>query len=385
MISRLAVGYLIALLCNGRCGAQSSAAPAGSTGTTTSKSSALLAEETFHNIQVLKGIPAAEVPPVMHLIRASLGVRCEYCHETEDGKYQLDVKKEKRRAREMMIMTRQLNQASFGGANVVTCNTCHHGSAIPAAMPQIESAFANVIRQDPDEPVTSPLPSTASLFAHYEAATHVRGLPAMRLTLEASHAKLMDLGTSRARAIARATTDTGEVLIDRERAFIRSPLPDGRFVLVGSDGHRAWTLGPDGLQWIPNGDFVRFQRRLNPLFPLRVGSADFAEGRVSGRETIGGREAYVVAATGVDGTAQTLWFATDDGLLLRRTYFHPIAIGQELEQFDFSAYRRYGEFELPSDINTSYLDDQHLGVRKKITDIKLDVPVFDRDFAPPDR
>ncbi len=365
MISRLALGGWVALLCSGHCLAQSPA------------------EAAFHNIQVLKGIPAAEVPLVMHFIRTSLGVRCEYCHEARDGKYELDMKKEKQRAREMIVMTRQLNRASFGGANVVKCNTCHHGSPIPEAMPQIGSGFANVIRREPDDPVEPPLPSAASLFARHEAATHVSTLPALRLTLEASHAKLIDVGTPRARAIARAATDTGEVLIDRDRAFTRSPLPDGRFVLVASDGRRAWTLGPDGLQWISRNDFVRFQRRLNPLIPLRVGSADFTESSVTGKESIGVREAYVVVATAVDETAQKLWFATDDGLLLRRTYFHPIAIGQELEQFDFSAYRSYGGFELPSEINTSYLDDQHLGVRKKITGIKLDVPVSDSDFAAP--
>jgi hypothetical protein len=91
-----------------------------------------------------------------------------------------------------------------------------------------------------------------------------------------------------------------------------------------------------------------------------------------------------VTASGTDGTAQKLWFARDDGLLLRRVLYHPIALGLDPEQFDFSEYKKYGGFLLPSQINTSYLDDQHLGVLKKIIGIQLNVPAPERDFMPPD-
>jgi hypothetical protein len=40
-------------------------------------------------------------------------------------------------------------------------------------------------------------------------------------------------------------------------------------------------------------------------------------------------------------------------------------------------------FRLPSVINVSYLDDQHLGVRKRIVEVKLGVTVADSDFEPP--
>src|SRR5262249_45492649 len=95
------------------------------------------AEAVYKNIQVLKGVPSSQLLPVMHFMRSSLGVRCEFCHIAENGKYQLDEKPAKGRAREMLRLTRQINDANFGGKNVVTCNTCHHGSVATASVPGI--------------------------------------------------------------------------------------------------------------------------------------------------------------------------------------------------------------------------------------------------------
>jgi hypothetical protein len=342
-------------------------------------------EAAFKNIQVLKGVPSTELLPIMNFIRSSLGVRCEYCHVAENGKYQLDEKTEKQRAREMMLMTRQINQANFRGANIVTCNTCHRGSVRPAAVPEVGSTFVNTTRREPDEPLAQPLPGVAEILSRYEAVTHAAALPALRLTLEASHAKLVNPGTPQARVISRAATNSGEVLIHGTKALARSPLPGGGSVLVGSDGKRAWTLGPNGLRWLPDDDFAQFQRKLNPMLALIVRPSDFRQSRVSGVDVIGKAEAYVVNAIGTDGTEQNLWFATEDGLLVRRTFYHPIALGLDPEQFDFSEYRDYGGFVLPSIFNTSYFDDQHLGVRKKIIDLKLNVPAPDTDFLPPEK
>jgi hypothetical protein len=81
--------------------------------------------------------------------------------------------------------------------------------------------------------------------------------------------------------------------------------------------------------------------------------------------------------------AETLWFSKRDGLLVRRTYYHQTLLGLEPEQYDLSEYKRFGGFRLPSVINVSYLDDQHLGVLKRIVEVKFGVTVADGDFEPP--
>ena len=38
------------------------------------------AEEVYKNIQVLKGVPAADITQTMHLIEAETGMDCTFCH-----------------------------------------------------------------------------------------------------------------------------------------------------------------------------------------------------------------------------------------------------------------------------------------------------------------
>src|SRR6185295_19843951 len=60
-------------------------------------------EAVNKNIQVLKGMPSSQLLPVMHFMRTSLGVRCDYCHVAENGKYWVDDKPAKATARRMLL------------------------------------------------------------------------------------------------------------------------------------------------------------------------------------------------------------------------------------------------------------------------------------------
>jgi hypothetical protein len=104
---------------------------------------------------------------------------------------------------------------------------------------------------------------------------------------------------------------------------------------------------------------------------------------VASTEKLNGYDAYRLEAVGTDGSAETLWFSRSDGLMLRRTYYHETLLGPEPEQYDLSEYQRFGALQLPTVINTSYLDDQHLGVLKRLLEVKLNATVTDSDFEPP--
>ena len=106
-------------------------------------------EQSYKNIQVLQGLPDSQLLTVMHFMRASLGVRCDYCHVAENGKYWMDHKPAKQIARQHMRMTSELNKANFGGKPAVTCNTCHQGRIKPLSIPSVEQGvFANTTRED---------------------------------------------------------------------------------------------------------------------------------------------------------------------------------------------------------------------------------------------
>ncbi len=337
----------------------------------------------FRNVQVLKGV--RDLLPTMHFIRASLGVRCDYCHVTEINKFYLDDKPAKRRAREMILMTRQLNEAAFNGHQVITCNTCHRGSTKPVAVPQIANDFVNTTRREPFEPPPPTFPSAEEVLARNDSATHASTIPPSRIRIEALRGKAILSGTPLARMLPRTEKFVSEVLVDGDRGSTTMPLSNGQIARIGSNGKRIWYVAANGPQWVGGSDNSQLLRKINPLLVSLIRSSDFSSISVSGEEKVNGADAYVLSATRVDGAVETLWFSKRDGLLVRRTYFHPTLLGPEPEQYDLSDYKSFGGIKLPTVINASYLDDQHLGVLKRILEIKPGVKVTDKDFEPPAR
>ena len=93
----------------------------------------------------------------MRDVTMALGVRCQYCHVGEEGKplsefdMPSDTKATKKRAREMMRMTKAINSqhlASLQGDKLgleVTCATCHRGAARPE---QLSDLMVRTVEED---------------------------------------------------------------------------------------------------------------------------------------------------------------------------------------------------------------------------------------------
>src|SRR5258707_6079189 len=123
-----------------------------------------VSEEAFKNIQVLKGIPVDEFMGTMGLFSAALNVCCGDCHVGAGGsdpKWESDDKPEKRTARRMVTMVSNINKENFGGAQMVTCWTCHHGSTFPSSTPPIDSIYSDPSVVPPD--VLPAAPASAAL------------------------------------------------------------------------------------------------------------------------------------------------------------------------------------------------------------------------------
>jgi Photosynthetic reaction centre cytochrome C subunit len=103
-------------------------------------------EHKFKNLKVLpKDISQEDLDKVMDNFKASLGVKCSFCHapsadsSVHHPDFPSDAKPEKNVARKMMKMTNKINHKYFDynkdekGEFVpaVQCMTCHHGKERP--------------------------------------------------------------------------------------------------------------------------------------------------------------------------------------------------------------------------------------------------------------
>jgi hypothetical protein len=92
------------------------------------------AELKYKNIQVMKGMPASRLMPVMMMFTKSLGVECNYCHVPDE--FAKDDKPTKATARRMLKMVHQINDENFAETRPVACWTCHRGSTKPESQPK---------------------------------------------------------------------------------------------------------------------------------------------------------------------------------------------------------------------------------------------------------
>src|SRR5262245_9014416 len=111
-----------------------------------------LSDQVFKNVQVLKGIPVNEFMGTMGIFSAALGMSCEDCHAAGDVDWSVYAKDSPRKlmARVMVTMMATINKTHFGGRQVVTCYTCHRGSARPRATADLAELYGTPPGADPN-------------------------------------------------------------------------------------------------------------------------------------------------------------------------------------------------------------------------------------------
>ena len=105
-------------------------------------------EPTYKNLKVLpKNTNKKQMDSVMHHFTASLGVKCNFCHqynaEQKAMDFASDANEKKATAREMLKMMQKLNKKYFHVGNTksltakleITCFSCHNGKENPATLP----------------------------------------------------------------------------------------------------------------------------------------------------------------------------------------------------------------------------------------------------------
>jgi hypothetical protein len=326
------------------------------------------AENYFKNIQAFRGLPSTDLMGAMSFMAAALGARCEHCHVTaEKGNWPMekDDKAAKRRAREMIAMVKAINASNFNGKALVTCATCHHGQTKPPEAPPLltEAAASSAA------PSSAPLPTVEIVFTRYLAAAGGR---------EA-------LSRITTREIKGTASSGGERFAFELRqkapnmSLVVTTFANGETLSRGYDGKNGWDRAAHEGGAMGEDELIFVRRRAVFSLPLRLRD-QYATLAVTGRETIAGHDAVVVAGRANDGNRETLDFDTETGLLVRRTMIIDTPLGPIPDQTDFEDYRDVAGEKFPFTVRRV---GPNFRETQSYTEVRQNVPIDDAVFAMP--
>jgi hypothetical protein len=330
------------------------------------------AEQVYKNIQVFKGIPAAELEPTMAFIAGSLGVKCNHCHTNP---FEKDDKPTKQTARQMIKMVFDLNKGSFNGEKAVSCFTCHRGKPRPVSVPAIGQ---NLWQPNPASAKESPLPTVDQILDRYVQA----------LGGEQAFQKV----TSR---VAKGSRIGADGVLVPEEVYQKAPnqiltvvsYPDVAFS-TGFNGTAGWgSSSKEGARELPGP--VLAQLKIDSQFYKEIKTKElYRKLTVVGKSMIGELEVYVVDATPqvtpqvspLGGSPEKLFFDVRTGLLVRRYLEAETVLGMFPLQTDYEDYREVDGIKQPFLIRWS-MPGRSWG--RKISEMKHNVAIDDTQFNSP--
>jgi len=339
-----------------------------------------MAEEVFKNVQVLKGMPVDQFMGTMGFFSASLGMNCTDCHVDESGgnwaKY-ADDNDRKRTSRRMIQMVTAINRTSFGGRQLVTCNTCHRGNSRPNVMPSLAQLYGAPPPEEPGDPFEQAVgqPDADGILDKYIAA--VGGAQNL------------------ARLTSLSAKGTYQGFDDQEKRALEivAKAPDQRAIQTRSksattvttfDGRSGWIAAPETERPVPllamtgqELEGVRLEVAL--MFPARI-KQSLTRWRVGVPTTIDDKEVKLVQGTTSGGATATLCFDSTTGLLVRMVRFVESPVGRLVTQIDYADYRDVAGVRMPFKWTVSWLNGRSV---YELNEVQANIAVDAARFAKP--
>jgi photosynthetic reaction center cytochrome c subunit len=370
-------------------------------GQTTPPAKPQLAEEAFHNVQVLRGIPVDDFMGTMGVMSAALGFDCSECH-TGAGTDRVDWAADTPRkviARRMVTMVAAINKDNFTGRQMVTCWSCHRGRDKPAVTPSMDIVYGtpsleadDVFRQAPGQPTADQI-----LDKYIQAVGGAQKLAG--LTSYVAHGTSVGFGGfgggGQVQIFAKAP-DQRTTIIEFKDA------PDRGDSIRTFNGRAGWIKTPLAVlkeYQIGGGDLDGFRLDAQLAFPGQIKQI-LKNWRVSLPTTIedlpgpssqtsqqpeltlGSHDVLVVQGDRPNGVVATLYFDAKSGLLLRELRYSRSPIGRVPTQIDYSDYRDVNGIKMPYRLTFAWLDGRD---SIEIKDVQVNVPIADAKFGTPEQ
>jgi hypothetical protein len=320
------------------------------------------AGEKFKNIKVLNDMPADQLGRVMNIMAASLGVKCGFCHNTDN--FASDEKRPKQTARKMIQMTFDINKSNFNGRSEVSCATCHNGMEHPLSSPNLEP------EPEPERPAQpAAKPTVDQIVDKYITAL---GGATRLAAIKSRYVK------------ANRIEPGGEVIepetiwFDGNKYSMETVYTEAT-VTEGFDGSVAWKTAkgqPIGLQPLEAEQIKREAELFNPTNLKTIYN------RMDYRivDMVDGRPAYLVTATTPGGARERLYFDVATGLLVRRASSTQTVLGPFTYQVDYKDYKLFAGVKLPTTVEYSM---PSIRWTRKVLQVRNNAPVIDSKFRAP--
>jgi photosynthetic reaction center cytochrome c subunit len=332
------------------------------------------AEQVFKNIQVFKGMKAGDLQGMMSFIASSLGVDCDYCHVQA---FESD-SPAKLRAREMILMTRGINQTTFHGQNKVTCFTCHQGGTSPVSIATL--LLSSAPRPAAPAPLSSAilgaLPSVQQVLDHYvQALGGQQALDAIKTrVIRTAPLNNPSTGSSIDELFQKAP---GKVALHHQSG--------GYTLWAGFNGQQSWAQDSLKSYWgLLNDSQLHSLMRDSEMYAGSRISSQYKNVIVVGKEVIGGRDTFVIAGTSPEGAREKFYFDVRTGLLSRRRIEESTSLGWFPLEMNFEGYREVDGVKIPFVVRVPSAGGAW-GVRISyvVLEVHQNVPIDDAKFDHP--
>ena len=335
-----------------------------------------MAEEVFTNVQVLRGIPVNEFMGTMGVFSAALGMSCGNCHTAGDADWSLYAEDNPRKqmARVMVLMMNTINRTNFGGRQVVTCYTCHRGSARPRTTANLDE-FYGVPSMDPN-----------AVFEQAPLAPLVEDVLDAYVDAVGGAERVSRLASFIARGTSVGYGPEGE-----PRPFEVFARPGQRTTIIHTssgdntttfDGRAGWIAAPFRpvtVLALSDQDVDGLKLDADLSFPASIREA-LSEWRVGLAAVIDERDVYVVQGTTARGAIATLFFDMESGLLVRQIRYTDSPVGRLPTQVDYADYREVAGVRMPFQWTVTWLDGRD---SFELTEVQPNVPIDDARFDRP--
>jgi len=336
-----------------------------------------MAEDVLRDVQVLRGIPLDEFMDTMGMFAAALGYDCSNCHApgiAAGFEGFADPTPEIQTARRMVVMMNAINESYFGGAERVTCFTCHNGDFAPKDAPILSLQYG-APRTYPNAMEIFPEPGASAdqLFDEYLQALggqeQVAALTSFAATgmysgfdtrFAGIPVEIYADGPSRRTTIIRGLAGTDSIRV--------------------YDGTNGWKTGsdvPGGVMALSGSNLAGAKIEAMASFPAGIQQA--YDQWVVGTVIIDDSVVQVVQGRNADESPVNLYF-DESGLLTRLVRWNETVVGVVPTQIDYEDYREVSGSQMPFRWTMTWTGGQSTF---ELTDVQPNVAIDASRFARP--